>query len=101
MARGLNRPLPKPPRARQLNCTSRTSTGAAIIRFSFEPLARVLSGRIPGVKPGVTYKLVKWDGDGPVPDDAADNPRAYPQVTEVLECGDTAAAKVKVLYRRS
>jgi hypothetical protein len=53
-----------------------------------------------GLKMGVKrYKLVKWDGDGPIPADAEDHPEKYPQVAEVREGGDDIPTKT--IYRRS
>ena len=45
------------------------------------------------------FHLVKWDGPGPVPDDAKDHPEKYPQISEVVRSGDNIPTEV--IYRRS
>ena len=64
-----------------------------------ELLGRVLGGRTAGVKAIVRHKMVKWDGDPPIPEDASEHPEKYPQVAEVIEGGD--GIETKVIYRRS
>jgi hypothetical protein len=64
-----------------------------------EPLSKLLANQVAGVTRMLTGKVVKWDGDGPIPDDAAQNPQNYPQVAEVVEGGDFKPTKV--IYRRS
>ena len=65
-----------------------------------EPMSKLLADQIPGIRRGIKQRLVKWDGDAPIPDDAADNPSRYPQISEVLEGGDGVSTP-KVIYRRS
>lgn len=48
---------------------------------------------------GLVGVIVKWDGDGQIPDDAAEHPEKYPQVSEVVKCGDGLPAP-QVTYRR-
>lgn len=48
-------------------------------------------------------RLVKWDGDGPIPEDAATNPEKYPEVSEVLKLSGPFApdgSKPQVIYTR-
>jgi hypothetical protein len=45
------------------------------------------------------FRLVKWDGDPPIPEDAETEPQKYPQVAEVLEGGE--GIPTRVIYRRS
>lgn len=47
---------------------------------------------------GFITRLAKWDGEGPVPDDAAIHPMKYSRVSEVIEFGD--GIPTRVLYRR-
>ena len=63
-----------------------------------EPLAKLLAGQIPQVSRGLKQRLVKWDGDGPIPEDAETNPQKYPQVAEVIEGGD--GIPTTTIYRR-
>jgi len=63
-----------------------------------EPMSKLMANAIPGIQRGLSQKLVKWDGDGQIPLDAADNPALYPQVAEVIESAD--GAPTRVLYRR-
>lgn len=64
----------------------------------WEPLSKLMANVIPGVRRGLRQTLVKWDGDGPIPEDAAANPKKYPHVVEVMEGGD--GIPTKTLYRR-
>lgn len=64
-----------------------------------EPLSKLMANQVAGIQRGLSQKLVKWDGDGPIPLDAADNPTKYPQVAEVIESAD--GAPTRVLYRRN
>ncbi len=63
-----------------------------------EPMSKLMANAIPGVQRAFTQKLVKWDGEGPIPEDAAENPTKYPQVAEVIEGGDFK--ETRTLYRR-
>lgn len=63
-----------------------------------DTMERLMANRVPGVKRGLSQRLVKWEGDGPIPDDASTDPQKYPQVLEVIEGGDGIATKV--IYRR-
>jgi hypothetical protein len=63
-----------------------------------EPMSKLMANAIPGIQRGLVQKLVKWDGDPPIPPDAADNPTKYPQVAEVIEGGD--GIPTRTLYRR-
>lgn len=47
----------------------------------------------------VKHCLVKWDGDGPIPEDAGDHPEKYPQVSEVIRWTEGSAPEVT--YRRA
>ena len=64
-----------------------------------EPLSKVLANRVEGVKGIVRHRLVKWEGDEPMPADAEFHPEKYPQVIEVIEGGDDQPTNV--IYRRS
>lgn len=47
----------------------------------------------------LVHHLVKWDGDGPIPEDARTNPEKYPQVSEVIEMRE--GNPPRTLYRRA
>lgn len=64
-----------------------------------ETMHRLMTHQVKGVKARILHRLVKWDGDAPIPVDAADQPHKYPQVAEVIEGGD--GMPTKVIYRRS
>lgn len=63
-----------------------------------EPLEKLLRNNVGGVTRSLESRLVKWDGDGPIPDDASTSPEKYPQVAEVLSGGD--GRPTKTVYRR-
>lgn len=63
-----------------------------------EPLEKLLAGNVAGVSRSMESRLVKWDGDGPIPEDAATSPEKYPQVAEVLSGGD--GKPTTLIYRR-
>lgn len=63
-----------------------------------EPLERLLRNEIAGVSRSLESRIVKWDGDGPIPDDASTEPAKYSQVAEVLVGGD--GRPMTTIYRR-
>ena len=63
-----------------------------------DTMDRLMADQVPGIRRGLQQRLVKWDGDGPIPDDASTHPEKYPQVIEVIEGGD--GIPTKTIYRR-
>lgn len=63
-----------------------------------EPMERLLANQVPGIERGLKHRIVKWDGDAPIPDDASERPERYSQVSEVLEGGD--GIPTTIIYRR-
>lgn len=51
-------------------------------------------------KPGIVGTLVKWEGDSAIPEDAGEHPERYPEVLEVVKCGD-GYPQPQVIYRRA
>lgn len=67
-------------------------------RVLCDTMDRLMADQVPGVRRGFHQRLVKWDGDGPIPGDASTHPEKYPQVIEVIEGGD--GIPTKTIYRR-
>lgn len=63
-----------------------------------ETMTRLMADEIPGIRRGLQQRLVKWEGEGPIPEDASQHPENYPQVIEVVEGGDGIVTKT--IYRR-
>lgn len=63
-----------------------------------DTMERLMADQVPGIRRGLQQRLVKWDGDGPIPDDASTHPEKYPQVAEVIEGGD--GIPTTTIYRR-
>lgn len=86
--------------ARQLIAEHEPDVGRRGSQYSVivDTMDRLMADQVPGIRRGLQQRLVKWDGDGPIPDDASIHPDRYPQVAEVIEGGD--GIPTTTIYRR-